>query len=201
MPRVFILAAIFMLFISYQNFSSVSPSEWDSTSSLKIINEMNAFHSIDKGLPETFAAPQGGSDLESVRNDWMQRQGTILLNGYDKKLEKALNEKLNSWVSEITRKEAAEENASASGTAGAPGSSENQSQAQNSSSPKIKQNLRIMRINSLKYDLGENTCMNLTADPGNTRVDLSQTLSRNTKFGVEHRTADSKTQMFLKYEW
>lgn len=200
MPRVFILAAIFMLFISYQNFSSVSPSAWDSTSSLKIINEMNAFQSGDK-VPETLATPQGGSDFESVRNDWMQRQGSILLNGYDKKLEAAMNDKLNNWVHEITRKDPETGDEATVAADGSAGASENPAAAQSSEQRKIKQNLRFSRINSLKYDLGENTCMNLTADPGNTRVDLSQTLSRNTKLGFEHRTADSKTQMFLKYEW
>lgn len=160
---------------------------------------MNAFQSKDR-LPETFATPQGGSDFESVRNDWMQRQGSILLNGYDKKLEAAVNDKLNSWVHEITSKDAAPEDASAP-TGQATNASENSSQTQASESRKIKQSFHISRINALKYNLGENTCMNLVADPGNTRFDLSQTLTRNTKFGVEHRTADSKTQMFLKYEW
>lgn len=187
-----------MLFISYQNFSSVSPSDWDSTSSLKIINEMNAFQAHDK-VPETLATPQGGSDFESVRNDWMQRQGSILLNGYDKKLERAMNDKLNSWVQDITHKDDAENEAPSPGQS--PAANSSQPTQASSESHKTRQNLRFMRVNSLKYELGENTCMNFTADPGNTRVDLSQTLSHNTKFGVEHRTADSKTQMFLKYEW
>lgn len=196
-PRVFILAAIFLLAISYQNFSSVSPSDWDSTSSLKIINEMNAFHANDK-QPSAIATPQGGSDFRSIRDDWMQRQGTIILNGYDKRLEAAMNSTLNSWVQGITKKDPEEVNGSGASTLG-----ENSSEENSDGSPpsKSKQNLRFARVNSLKYDLSENTCMNLTADPGNTRFDLSQTLSRNAKFGVEHRTADSKTQMFLKYEW
>lgn len=198
MPRVFILAAIFMLFISYQNFSSVSPSDWDSTSSLKIINEMNAFQAVDK-VPESLATPQGGKDFESVRNDWMQRQGSILLNGYDKKLEAAMNDKLNSWVHDITRKDP--ETGELTTVTEGGSTPANASPVQSSEQHKLKQNLRFTRVNALKYDLGENTCMNLTADPGNTRFDLSQTLSRNTKLGVEHRTADSKTQMFLKYEW
>lgn len=185
-----------MLFISYQNFSSVNPDAWDSTSSLKIINEMNAFHAGDK-LPAAIATPQGGSDFKSVSNDWMQRQGSIILNGYDKRLEAAMNSTLNSWVQEIIQKDAEEMHSSEATTVG-----ENSPETSDgSAAAKSKQNLRFSRVNSLKYDLGENTCMNLTADPGNTRLDLSQTLSRNAKFGVEHRTADSKTQMFLKYEW
>jgi len=192
-----------MLLISYQNFSSVRPNAWDSTSSLEIIQEMNAFQAGDK-VSETLATPQGGSDFESVRNDWMQRQGTILLNGYDKKIETALNNKLNSWVDQITSNDSEIENPSEASTeqiATGGNSVENTSGAKSSESPKLRQNIRFSRINSLKYDLGESTSMNLTADPGNTRVNLSQSLSHNAKFGVEHRTADSKTQMFLKYEW
>lgn len=190
-----------MLFISYQNFSSVSSGEWDSTTSLKIINEMNAFRAGDK-VPETLATPQSGSDLQSVKNDWMQRQGHILLNGYDKKLEKAMNDKLNSWVKEITAKEEPAENASAQPAGGESPTAGQNAEAKASEDPhKLKQNLRFTRVNSLKYDIGDMTSVNLTADPGNTHVDVSQTLSPNAKFGLEHRTANSQTQMFLKYEW
>lgn len=179
-----------MLLAAYQNFSSVSPGDWDSSSSLKIINEMNEFRSDEK-RPEKLAAPQSGSDLRSVSNDWMQRQGSILLNGYDKELESAMNEKLNSWFQdpESSAEQTSEANAG------------DQANYLTSPSQKNKQNLRFARINSLKYDFDEKLCLNLTADPGNTRLDLSQTFNSRTRIGVEHRTANSQTQMFLKYEW
>jgi hypothetical protein len=198
-PRVFILAAIFLLFISYQNFSSVNSKDWDSASSLKIINEMNAFESSDKQA-EALATPQNGDDLQSIGNDWMQRQGSIILNGFDKKIEYAMNEKLNSWAHEITRKDPPEEPI-ADGSTEVKSSKESLTRSQATDSQKIKQNLRFSRINSLKYDLGEKTCMDLTADPGNTRFNLSQSLTSRAKVGVEHRTADNQTKMFLKYEW
>lgn len=160
---------------------------------------MKAFQENDK-QPEVLAAPQAGSDFQSVRNDWMQRQGSLLLNGYDKKLEVAMNEKLNSWVREITKKDVSEEDSGSTPQDGS--SSEKRSEAQEASpSQKAKPSLRFSQVNSLNYDLSENTCMNLTADPSNTRLNLSQALTPHTKFGVEHRTANSQTQMFLKYEW
>jgi hypothetical protein len=180
-----------MLLISYQNFSSINSKEWDATSSLKIINEMNNFESSGKHA-ETLAIPQSGSNLQSISNDWMQRQGSILLNGYDKELESAMNEKLNSWVYKITRTETAEETMPNEST---------EVKSKSAESKKMNQKLRFSRINSLKYDLDEKICMDLTANPGDTRFNLSQSLSDKAKVGIEHRTAGSQTQMFLKYEW
>jgi hypothetical protein len=194
-PRFILSLVILMLVISFQNFSSVGPSEWDSANTLKIMKEMSEF---EKNNPDksVLATPQGGNDFRSVSNDWMQRQGSILLNGYDKKLEAALNDKLNAWVQEITRKDPMNEESPANG-----GGSAAANGGASEPRKKTKQNLRFARVNSLKYDLGEASCFNLTADPGDTHLDYSQALSSNTRLGLEHRTSDNKTQMFLKYEW
>lgn len=192
LPRVFILAAIFMLLIGYQNFTSIDSEQWDSARSIEIINEMNAFREADLNKKAPLAEPQSGSDLQSITNDWAQRQGQILLNGYDKKLEASLNETLNSWVEDLSSDEDSEKTASTS----APSTNKD-----SESSHKSKQNLRFASLNTLKYDFSTNTCLDLTADPGNTRLNLSRSLNQNAKFGIEHRTANSQTQMFLKYDY
>ncbi|MBC7370957.1 MAG: hypothetical protein H7326_05290, partial [Bdellovibrionaceae bacterium] len=186
-PRFILPLLILMLMISYQNFSNVSSNEWDSADTLKIMNEMSEFEKNNPSKP-VIATPQGGSDLKSVSNDWMERQGSILLNGYDKRLESAMNEKLNSWVQDIST------DASAA-SADAVATSEPVPEPGADTSRKTKNNFRFARLNALKYDIGESTCLDLTADPGNTRLNYSQTLSSNTKLGVEHRTSDNKTQM------
>jgi hypothetical protein len=193
-PRFILPLLIMMLMISYQNFSNVDSSEWDSTTTLKIVKEMNEFEKNNTSKP-VLATPAGGSDLKSVSDNWVQRQGAIILNGYDKKLEHAMNDKLNEWVQDITRKDPmSEESAVAKGEGGNPSQSPEEER-------KRKQNLRFARINSLKYDLGETTCVDLTADPGNTHLNYSQALSSNSKMGLEHRMSDNQTQMFFKYEW
>ncbi|WP_413289964.1 hypothetical protein [Bdellovibrio sp. HCB337] len=194
-PRVFIALALFMLVISYQNFTSVNSSEWDSANTLKIIHEMQDFQKGETTPTSALATPTGGGDLQSVGTSWAQRQGSLLLNGYDKKLESAVNDKLNSWVQELSSDDVSEDLQTSS--------AEKSDKAENTSttSKKSKQNLRFARVNSLKYDLGTNSCLDMTADPGNTRFNFSQTLTQRAKVGVEHRTADSQTQMFLKYEW
>lgn len=157
---------------------------------------MNQFQRNDRPAPDTFATPQGGSDLKSVSNSWVQRQSSILLNGYDKKLENAVNDKLNSWVqllSDDTDKEApkiSEKTGSSSASGNAL-----------TGPAKRKQNLRFTRVNSLDYRFGEDSNFNVTADPGNTSLNYSQSFFLNTKLGFEHKTADNKTQMILKYEW
>lgn len=158
---------------------------------------MQDFEKNDTRPQETFATPTNGSDLQSVGSNWAQRQSSLLLNGYDKKLESQVNDKLNSWVREITKEEAREESTVSSTEK----STNNQAEAAASSPKRPKQNLRFARVNSLKYDLGANSCLDMTADPGNTRFNYSQSLTTKAKVGVEHRTADSQTQMFLKYEW
>jgi hypothetical protein len=189
---------ILMLLISYQNFSSVSPGEWDSERTQKIIKEMNEFNKNNPNQP-ALAVPQSGTDFKSVSSDWMDRQGHIFLNGYDKKLEDSMNEKLNSWVHEITKKDPMNEPNSSQPNAKAdagPGPS-----TTDENGHKIKQNFRFARINSLKYDVGEASSFNLTADPGNAHLDFSQTISSNSKLGLEHRSSDNQTQMIFKYEW
>ena len=199
-PRFILPLLIFVLLISYQNFSNVPTNEWDSADTLKIMNEMSEFEKANPNRP-ILATPQGGSDLKSVSNDWMERQGSILLNGYDKRMEAALNDTLNSWVQNISAKDSPSEpkRNDASGTVAL---SEPVPATQTAeASPRTKQNFHFSRVNALKYDLGESTCLNLVADPGNARLNYSQTISSNTKLGVEHRTSDNKTQMLFKYEW
>lgn len=203
-PRVFLALLLFTLVISYQNFSSVESDRWDSAQTLKIINEMQTFDKNNPS-PTTLATPSGGSDFESVRDNWMQKQSTLLLNGADKRLEKAMNDKLNSYLediksmaasappptSEVSYTETSDKSASPAGT-------------QNTSEPekkKMRQNLRFSRVNALKYEFGESSCVDFVADPGNTRFNYSQTLNLSTKMGLEHRSADNLTQMFLRYEW
>ncbi|MGZ3745823.1 MAG: hypothetical protein ACXWRE_00720 [Pseudobdellovibrionaceae bacterium] len=180
------MTTIFVLLISYQNFSKLNSKDWDSLNSVEIIHEMQSFEQTDHQIyktSEALAVPQSGNNLQSVRSDWMQRQASVILNGYDKKLEAALNEKLNSWVY------------------GSAPTTDAAQKTEVQETKKTQRNLRFSRINSLNYDLGEKTCMNLTADPGNTRFNLSETLTLKAKIGIEHRTADSQTQLFLKYEW
>jgi len=187
-----------MLAISYQNFSSIEPSEQDSLNTLKIIDEMNHFQ---KGTTENpaLAVPAGGHDLKSVSNDWAQRQTSLWLNGYDKKLESALTAKLNSWTeSLLNSKEDAAESPTAQETAEAPGELQKPALGD---SHKVRPSLRFARLNSLKYDLGGSSSLDLTADPGNTRFNYTQALSQRTRFGLEHKTAGRQTQMFLKYDW
>lgn len=188
-----------MLAISYQNFSSIEPSDQDSLNTLKIIDEMNRFQKGNKEPPALLAPPAGGHDLKSVSNDWAQRQTSLWLNGYDKKLESALTAKLNSWTeSLLSSKEDAAESPTAQDTAGSPGELQKPDLGD---SHKMRPSLRFARLNSLKYDLGENSSLDLTADPGNTRFNYTQALTQRTRFGLEHKTAGRQTQMFLKYDW
>jgi hypothetical protein len=185
-----------MLLISYQNFTPVDYNEFDSAETLKIMQDMRNFEQ-GEGSSNSLAAPTGGSDLESVTSNWAERQGTVLLNGYDKKVEAAMNEKLNAWVQDLSAKDPAEEQQLSTEK------NDNQ-EAVNFSTPeekKRKQNLRFARINSLKYEIGESTSFNVTADPGNTRLNYSQAVNQKTKVGVEHKTSDRQTQMFLRYDW
>lgn len=144
------------------------------------------------------ATPQGGNDLKSVTSDWMERQGRIILNGYDKQVEQTMNDTLNSWVQDLSSEDPINDR----NHVGEVATSESVSAAETEETPrKTKHNLRFSRVNALKYDLGDSTCVDLVADPGNTRLNYSQTLSSNTKFGFEHRTSDNKTQMLFNYEW
>jgi len=183
-----------MLIISYQNFSSVNPTAWDNSHALKIMKEMNEFEKNNSDKKPTLATPQSGEDLKSVGNDWLQRQGSLLLNGYDKKLEAAMNAKLNSWFQDDSRNPAPQNNFQSADTT-------SDSSAEKPQQKGAKQSLRFSRVNSLKYEIGTNSCFDLTADPGNAHLNFSQILSSNTKLGLEHRTSDNKTQMMFKYEW
>lgn len=196
-PRFILPLVLLMLIISYQNFSGVQESDWDSAVTLKIMQEMKDFEKKDQGAVTPLATPQSGSDLKSVSNDWVERQGSLILNGYDKKIEAKVNDKLNTWVRLLSPKKNDEEPPPPNTGA----NSKESPKTQESPTRENKQNLRFSRVNSLKYDLGTNSCLDLTADPGNTRFNFSQALTSNTKLGLEHRTLDNKTQMTFKYEW
>jgi hypothetical protein len=187
-----------MLLIGYQNFSTPTTKEWDSQTSLKIIQEMQQFEKTDPGVPTELAVPQSGSDFESVRNNWAERQSKLLLNGYDKKFEDAVNDTLNSYIQKLTQREPADESPHNSETA------DKESTAAASGekpAPKKPIALKFPRPNMIKYEVSSNSSFNVIADPGNTRVNYSQAYNDHTRIGIEHKTSSQQTQMFLNYDW
>jgi hypothetical protein len=227
-PRVFIKVliptAMLLLILSYQNFSDVAPSEWDGQTALKVIHEMQDFERTDPGLRPELAVPEGGHDFESVRNNWAERQSKILLNGFDKRVEDAVNDRLNSYLRALTSRDAASESstpkaeplhatrtmAAIDPTAGEPAASgipENLARPVNTNAsiaaetPRPRNALKFPRPNAIRYEFTPEARLDLIANPGDTRLNYSQAYNERTKVGVEHSTSGQQTQMYLRYEW
>lgn len=205
-PRIIIPTALFMLLIGYQNFSVPTSAEWDSQHALKVIQEMQEFQKNDPGLPQELAVPQGGSDFESVRNNWAERQSKLLLNGFDKKVENIVNDKINAFVQSFIQREPAEDTAPVEGSVDMASVSPKSTPTDLTKSivaseEKPRHILKFPRPNMIKYEVGSDASVNVIANPGETLVNYSQAYNARTHMGIEHATSKGQTQMFFRYDW
>ncbi|MNT62280.1 hypothetical protein D3C72_1999870 [compost metagenome] len=134
------------------------------------------------------AVPRSGSSLESVREDWIQRQGALILNGADQRLLDVINDKITG-VFVADEKPAVPEN-----SARGPASVEEKPS-------RLPASVRFTRINAmeLKTDGGANVNASWEADGAH--IDYQQKISDNTQIGVGHKSLNSETQSLLKYNW
>jgi hypothetical protein len=173
-----------MIFIAFQNFGALSPADLELQHTL---SEMKTLEKSERSLLQT---PQSGTDFESVRNAWVERQGKALLNGADQRLTDQLNDRLKSWFSS-DETSATADNASSSGDGA----------QTNSRRPASLGTFRFATINSVQYRFDESSLLTCSVEGSGAHVDFSKKLSSNTRVGVEHRSANSQTQVLLKYDW
>lgn len=181
--KYFFLIAGSLIFVCYQNFSQLTADELNTLDRLQELKTL-------KDHPELpqIANPQGGKDLESVTSDWLQRQGSIWLNGRDQRWVELMNQRLNNWLT--THKAAAD-----------------RAPANDDESPKTETHkndggeFHFARINEMEYRWTKDSVLTCSFQGDGAHLDYSQKLSSNTHLSFDHRTDKSQTQVHLKYTW
>lgn len=150
-----------------------------------MIAEMERMRALER--PEILP-PEGGHDLNSVAADWAQRQGHLWLNGADQRLVASLNERLHSWLGGDSK----EDGKAAPPTTGA-ATGDKKSSWQN--------DLHFTRVNSVRYDMEENTRLTLHLEGDGGHIDYVRDLGKNARLNLEHQAANNQTRLSLRYEW
>ncbi|MNT60681.1 hypothetical protein D3C72_1982760 [compost metagenome] len=133
--------------------------------------------------------PRNGDSIESVRNDWLQRQSSLILNGADQRLLDSINDKITGIFIDETPAPVPEK------TAGRQPASIDEKPSRSPAS------VRFTRINSVEYKDESGTNINASWESDGAHVDYSQKLSDNAQIGVGHKSTNSETQFLLKYNW
>jgi hypothetical protein len=169
-----------IIFVCYQNFSPLSEED---RRTLEVMEELKAMGEEKSSL----VAPRSGRDLASVRDDWVDRQGKVWLNGADERLLDTVNARLQSWLG---NDEAKEELTSedVEGTLAAEEDSE-------------PQKFRFATINKVEYKWDQTSLLTCSVEGQGTKLDYSKTWSQNAELGVEHNVSENQTQVLLKYRW
>lgn len=152
------------------------------------------------------AAPQTGSNLEAVSQDWMMRQTNLITGGAEQRFLNDVNKRLNRIV---TKKDPTEADA----TAAADDKATNKKGSRGPASIGPAQiadekpagfkptSLRVMSINRVQLGLANNTQFSCSFEGSNLRWDVSHPLGKTFDVNVRHETAESKSSLHLNYNW
>lgn len=168
-----------IIFVCYQNFSPLSEED---RRTLEVMEELRAMGEEKTSL----VAPRNGRDLASVRDDWVDRQGKVWLNGADERLLDSVNARLQKWLGNEEADE--EQSTETDGTLA----------AEDSSDP---QKFRFATINKVEYKVDHSSLLSCSVEGQGTKLDYSKTWSQNAELGVEHNVSENQTQVLLKYRW
>lgn len=169
-----------IIFVCYQNFTPLSEED---RRTMEVMEELKAMGEEKSSL----VAPRSGRDLASVRDDWVDRQGKVWLNGADERLLDSVNARLQSWLGNDEAE--AELAAEAEGTLTA---------NEEDSGP---QKFRFATINKVEYKWDQSSLLTCSVEGQGTKLDYSKTWSQNAELGVEHNVSENQTQVLLKYRW
>lgn len=169
-----------IIFVCYQNFSPLSEED---RRTLEVMQELKEMSEEKTSL----VAPRAGRDLASVRDDWVDRQSKVWLNGADQRLLDSVNTRLQSWLG---NDEASEELSSdeADGSLATDEGSE-------------PQRFRFATINKVEYKWDQSSLLTCSVESQGAKLDYSKTWSQNAELGVEHNVSENQTQVLLKYRW
>ncbi|MFM6929477.1 MAG: hypothetical protein ACKOX6_13495 [Bdellovibrio sp.] len=172
-----------LLFVCYQNFGQLTLDELNTIDRLQELRGLSSASDTPQ-----LAKPQGGKDLESVSGDWLQRQGSIWLDGRDQRWVESMNQRLNNWLA--THKTAA-------GAAPPHSNSANLKTDDRDDGGEF----RFTRINEMEYRWTKDSVLTCSLQGDGAHLDYSKKLSSNTHLGFDHWTGKSQTQVHLKYNW
>lgn len=168
-----------IIFVCYQNFTPLSEED---RRTLEVMEELKAMSEEKTSL----VAPRSGRDLASVRDDWVDRQGKVWLNGADERLLDSVNARLQKWLgNDDAEEEPSETDETLAGT-------------EEDSEP---QKFRFATINKVEYKVDHSSQLSCSVEGQGTKLDYSKTWSQNAELGVEHNVSENQTQVLLKYRW
>jgi hypothetical protein len=168
-----------IIFVCYQNFSPLSEED---RRTMEVMEELKAMGEEKTSL----VAPRNGRDLASVRDDWVDRQSKVWLDGADQRLLDTVNTRLQKWLgNEEAESEQTTEPDGALAT-------------DEESGP---QKFRFATINKVEYKWDQSSLLSCSVEGQGTKLDYSKSWSQNAELGVEHNVSENQTQVLLKYRW
>jgi hypothetical protein len=187
MKKYIFLTILGGLILGYQNFGALTA---DDLKMAEALNDLKQLAGCSAERP-MIATPQSGNSIEGVRNDWIQRQGSLWINGADQRLLDTINEKITNLMEDEKPKV---EPVKSAGRQPA-------SVVEEKPAARFPASVRFTRINAMDIKLFDNTRINASWENDGAHVDYSQKISDNTQIGIGHKTMNSETQFLLNYKW
>ena len=200
-----IMGFLTALMVGFQNFTSI-PLEKMKLAKLQpdvliAYAEDNDIRRLAPHRPENFdqkdqskiASPETGSDLDSIGQDWVKRQGHLLTGGAEQKFLDDVNKKINRA---LKREEASEQ----TGESGASATATEPSQRAGERSY-INPSVRFTALNRVELGFPNEAQVSCSVEGSNLRWDLSRPLSDRIDFNLRHETTGNANTVRLHYNW
>lgn len=157
----------------------------------------------------TLAAPQSGSDLASIGQDWVQRQTRMLTGGAEDRMLMSVNKKMERLFR-------SEDSVSPSHSGNPIGSEADRNQDLNSKQARTNtppsndpshahepflKGLRFNTLTRVEMSLSDETHLTCAYEGGGMQVDLAKPLSNSVDINLRHRSNDKSSTVQLNYTW
>lgn len=168
-------------------------SAWARTEGQGDIREIAPRRPASLDAP-VIAAPMSGDNLESISQDWMQRQANLITGGQDQILLKEMNQKMNSAFRQMSGSGDAEPGEEASRS---PASLSRESADEASMVPPIK----FTALNRFEVGLPSDANLSCAVQGSSMQFDLSRTVGERVNVNLRHDTSTNSNTVRLHYTW
>jgi hypothetical protein len=146
-----------------------------------------------------FVAPQGGSDVNAISQDWLSREAHLLTGGADERFLVDLNKSLNRMISSDESDDSPVKPAGAASRSSLDNSPDkNEPSILDGMAPR---SLRLMSANRFQIGFVNRTELSCAVQGDGVQLNLTRPISDTFDFNLRHETSGSKSTFSFNYRW
>lgn len=151
---------------------------------------------------QALVVPNGGSDLNSVTTNWLERQSHLLIDGADQRLLDSMNRKMQTFFSSKSdsRKSGANKSEGAT-TEALKNSQERKEEIANHNSSEQSATIRFSTLTRVEMDIFQKTNLSCAYDGGGLQWNLSRPITQKVDINLRHKANDNSSTFHFNYNW